>query len=425
MLPLEFYSRSDVRREIFEFSKQRWVALQNPKAFVRYDLSKSPLRFEKEEDVVKFVKLYQARSIYSTAAKYSDFTSMKIISYTPFFDIDTVIDKWEYAVKAAEVIVSFLEKEGVSKSVYLLWSGEGIHVRINENALPKSEDVVILSHAIVKYVLSRVKDEISKLSEQSGGVLKIDDLIDDKRVFTVPLSFHKRLDLVAVCFTPNDLTSFSPDWANPLRYKHQRVWDKYEEGEAEDLAIKALSEYKSPSHLSIKAEEKESEGRIGRFQAMGILQAARYYVLYGDIDKAKSFGINRAIFYAWAKYYGRGYKARTGKLEIPKDVKESDRELKNVAGEQVYVDKESGYFIIGDKPQTPEDYDKEIKNKIELVIPYEEAWKASIDYVSSFSRDVLLNQRKFYELVYLPVRDDFVNKVVKRKKSGLDAFFSS
>jgi len=43
----------------------------------------------------------------------------------------------------------------------------------------------------------------------------------------------------------------------------------------------------------------EEKPRIGRFQVMGLLQAARYYVLYGDLEKAKSFGINRAIFYAW------------------------------------------------------------------------------------------------------------------------------
>lgn len=29
---------------------------------------------------------------------------------------------------------------------------------------------------------------------------------------------------------------------------------------------------------------------------MGLLQAARYYLLTGDLEKAKSFGLNRAIF---------------------------------------------------------------------------------------------------------------------------------
>ncbi|MCD6195448.1 MAG: hypothetical protein J7J82_01515, partial [Staphylothermus sp.] len=37
---------------------------------------------------------------------------------------------------------------------------------------------------------------------------------------------------------------------------------------------------------------------------MALLQAARHYIFHKDLDKAKSFGLNRAIFYAWAKYYG-------------------------------------------------------------------------------------------------------------------------
>jgi len=37
---------------------------------------------------------------------------------------------------------------------------------------------------------------------------------------------------------------------------------------------------------------------------MALLQAARYYLLTGDLEKAYSFGLNRAIFYAWAKRRG-------------------------------------------------------------------------------------------------------------------------
>jgi len=48
---------------------------------------------------------------------------------------------------------------------------------------------------------------------------------------------------------------------------------------------------------------------LGRFQVMALLQAARYYKLHGDLEKAKSWGLNRAIFYAWAKHYGSRYRA--------------------------------------------------------------------------------------------------------------------
>ncbi|ACP54466.1 hypothetical protein [Saccharolobus islandicus] len=311
------------------------------------------------------MKKSNAKTIYATSAKYSQITlehieQNRIESYTPFFKIDTKIDKWEKAIKAVEVIVSQLEKEGVEKSVYLLWSGKGIHVRINENAIPKDFGPLTAAHAIVQYVLREVRDEIIKI-----GDVKVDELIDPKRVFTVPLSPHKELDYVTVCFSPDKLSKFSLDWANPDSFIHEeRVYERYEKDEAKELIERALMEYK-PSHEGVKPKKEETaEGKIVRFQVMDILEAARYYVLYGDLDKAKSFGLNRAIFYAWAKYYGREYVPKGSKTGILPEIKKSEDKISTeVTGESVYQDVKTGYYIIGDKPQIPEDYDKEIKNK--------------------------------------------------------------
>jgi len=40
---------------------------------------------------------------------------------------------------------------------------------------------------------------------------------------------------------------------------------------------------------------------VGRFQVIATLQAARAFVLGFPIESAKSWGLNRAIFYAAAK----------------------------------------------------------------------------------------------------------------------------
>lgn len=47
--------------------------------------------------------------------------------------------------------------------------------------------------------------------------------------------------------------------------------------------------------------------KIGRFQVMATLQAARAYALGLSLEEAKSFGLNRAIFYAAAK---KGFKEK-------------------------------------------------------------------------------------------------------------------
>ena len=56
--------------------------------------------------------------------------------------------------------------------------------------------------------------------------------------------------------------------------------------------------------MSSDVEKRLKALDIGRFQVMALLQTARYYRLHGDLMRAKSFGLNRAVFYAWAKHYG-------------------------------------------------------------------------------------------------------------------------
>ena len=167
--------------------------------------------------------------------------------------------------------------------------------------------------------------------------------------------------------------------------------------------------------------------KLGRFQVMALLQAARFYVLTGDLKKAYSFGLNRAIFYAWAKYYGRfaPRKRAIKKGEEVVTVKEGDKYMAYVGNEGAFITK-NGWFIIGDKEQRPEDYEREIIAKINSVVPYEEAWKVAVEYVKQFSKSVLLDQQKFYERVYKPVRDSFLElmeRYKKAKKSTLEEFF--
>ncbi|MFB6489996.1 MAG: hypothetical protein TU35_001910 [Thermoproteus sp. AZ2] len=419
-----YYEQDLVKREIYQFSRGRWLAVYG-KAFSRYDKAGRPLRLNGPEDVPRLAKALEARTFYATAALYrrvesqEDVEDSKIVGYTPFFDIDTKIDKWEFAVEAAEAIISALEKEGVYKSVYALWSGEGIHVRINERALPPGEPVKT-AQAVVRYVLSKTRGELEELARRSGGALKVEDLIDPKRVFTAPLSLHRELDYAAVCIPLNELRSFSPDWARPTSLKHDAgCYARYEPGEAEALAKKALAEY-APARATVAAERAPApKAEIPRFQVMALLQAARYYVLYGDLDKAKSFGLNRAIFYAWAKHYGGGRAgARGSAVATATGEAGGGKKFVEVAGERVQIDEETGLFAMGGKPQRPADYDREVVWKIDSIYPYQRVWEAAVDYVSSFPREVLESQSRFYRRVYEPVRDSFLRDVVLgRRKS--------
>ncbi len=161
---------------------------------------------------------------------------------------------------------------------------------------------------------------------------------------------------------------------------------------------------------------------VGRFQVMALLQAARYYVLEKDLDKAKSFGLNRAIFYAWAKHYGPRYPRYNVTLEqlLRKAARRKPGEkcpegMVEVLGECVQVSRR-GWFMIGGQEQTPRDFDREVKYKVSKLIDWDRAWKAALEYVSLFPEWVLRDPQRFYKLVYEPVRDTFFAKLLRGEK---------
>lgn len=152
-----------------------------------------------------------------------------------------------------------------------------------------------------------------------------------------------------------------------------------------------------------------SGSNIGRFQVMALLQAARFYLITNDLEMSKSFGLNRAVFYAWAKHRVGRLAPKRARVEVSKPLERSkvrEGELVFLGDEGAYVS-EKGWFKIGDRDQTPQEYDMTIARRIEQVMPYEEAWKTALEYLKGFDKNVLLSQRQFYELVYKPVRDSF------------------
>lgn len=160
-----------------------------------------------------------------------------------------------------------------------------------------------------------------------------------------------------------------------------------------------------------------SGSSIGRFQVMALLQTARFYIITKDLEMSKSFGLNRAIFYAWAKHRAGRLTPRRARVEVSKPLertKSREGELVFLGDEGAYVS-DRGWFKIGDKDQTPQEYDMTVARRIEYVMPYEEAWNAALKYLSRFDKSVLLSQKHFYELVYKPVRDSFPELTSERR----------
>jgi hypothetical protein len=453
---IEHYSKPLVIKEISDYCQRRWVAIEcipqgEGRFFLRYwRRDGPPLSISRSEDIDRVLHRFgklKPRTLYGSVNVYSRLETVEdteeesnIVYASPIWDIDGHVERWRETMLVAGVIARRLETEGVSKSVFVNWSGRGAHVHVHEKAFSKDllskHNPLDVAYSVVEYVCRLIKQDVAKVSSKLGEqdlAPKVENTVDLKRVFTAPLSLHRELDLCAVCLKPDQLEDFDIDWAKPQVLKHNVDWREHAEGEGDQLAEKALREVgtywaalqprskpmkeRRPVRATLETRAPK-KGRIGRFQVMALLQAARHFILMGDEEKAKSFGLNRAIFYAWAKR--RGVAGPRPRRTIPsgEEVAKERREGKTlvyVGNEGAYTSEE-GWYIIGEESQLPQDYDRQIVSKIDPVLPYGRAWNSALEYLRDFPRSDLLDHSKFFSEVYRPVRDGFLEEVVERKR---------
>lgn len=157
---------------------------------------------------------------------------------------------------------------------------------------------------------------------------------------------------------------------------------------------------------------------VGRFQVMAVLQAARAYILGLPLDTAKSFGLNRAIFYAAAK---KGFISKKafipGEKVAPPPVPEEDRKafeesfgVYHLGDEMAYRVEKDGrmLFVMGSEIQSPEDFERQVERRFGR--HFESAWNEACQILEKMDKGVLLSQRYFYEFAYKPRRDELAKK---------------
>jgi len=169
---------------------------------------------------------------------------------------------------------------------------------------------------------------------------------------------------------------------------------------------------------------------VGRFQVMATLQAARAYVLGMSIASAKSFGLQRAIFYAAAK---RGFKGK-GAAKPPKqftfkEKKLTDTEIKKIQKSftMTTIGDEAAYsieidgkrlFVIGNEIKTAKDFEHQIERRFGK--NFRLAWKEAVKICKDYDKGVLLSQRYFYETIYKPRRDELAKKWTEESSPGVE-----
>jgi len=151
---------------------------------------------------------------------------------------------------------------------------------------------------------------------------------------------------------------------------------------------------------------------IGRFQVMAILQAARAYKLGLELHSAKSWGLNRAIFYAAAKRGFKGQKpAKRSRSAIKEHPITETPEAYHLGSEMAFkAPQEDGllYFTIGEQVQTEAEFTRQIESRFQG--SFDQAWDEALDYIRTFDESTLLSQSGFFNSVYKPKRDELATK---------------
>lgn len=255
------YSRLEVQKEISKFAISRWVGIHCEKIdekgrniLIRYNKKKEPLKISNPEKILKIIsdfEKYRPRTFYASINVYKKLNLIEdtlnrdnIIACTPTWDIDNDLSKWPATIAIIEEIISFLSNHKIEKSIYIKWSGNGCHIHLHEESislnLRKKINPLDLAYSIVEYVNNKLYEKFLKIKNNfKAENLIIENKIDPQRLYTCPLSIHRKQYLTCVCIDKNDLHNFTPEWVKINDFKHFYNWNNFLPNEADEFALKA------------------------------------------------------------------------------------------------------------------------------------------------------------------------------------------
>ncbi|MDD3710627.1 MAG: hypothetical protein WCY97_08855 [Methanothrix sp.] len=219
-------------------------------------------------------------------------TRGNLMAYTLFADIDAVADpadntsrskifhegRKEAIEAAAQYLVDHLKEHGVSKSVHVAFSGQGIYVMIH-HSLSRAQAGTTPDYRDSDYkawllafnaLLADVERRFFEDHPEHRGRVKIDKLNNQKRKVKCVLSVHKTLDFAVVPLDPDKIEIDFEAAQLPLSdevLERARVW--YQD-QGDDDERHALVELIRPYAKKVKGEigARSDSGRIPRSEVL-------------------------------------------------------------------------------------------------------------------------------------------------------------
>lgn len=271
-----YYSRLEIQRVIFEFSKNREIC---PRYFEGF--GKRPDSFQYLGDIFSLVKkgatsFNCSEELWEDPLKLSTDLNEKQIKelrqgWDLLFDVDSkYID---YSKISAELIIEVLRFHGI-KNVGVKFSGsKGFHIIVPWKAFPKEINGVNTSdmfpewpRIILKYINEQIKEQLVKrisglfYSNQYVKDFKASEqvmpdmiLVSPRHLFRMPYSLHEKTALASIVIPSEKIKDFELKDANPLKIEIRNFMPDSREGEARELLVQALDWHKE----NFKEEEQK------------------------------------------------------------------------------------------------------------------------------------------------------------------------
>ncbi|HPD81625.1 MAG TPA: hypothetical protein PK357_00825 [Candidatus Pacearchaeota archaeon] len=311
-----YYSRPEIQKIIFEFSKNREIC---PRYFEGF--GKRPDTFEYPGDIFELVKK-GATSFHCSEEFWKD--PLKIQTGMNEKQLNELRCGWDFLIDIdskyidyskimAIEILKVLKFHGV-KNVGIKFSGsKGFHLIIPWKAFPKEINGVKTSdkfpewpRILIKYLIEQTKNKlIEKISELERPNKYIKDysapkevvpdlvLVSPRHLFRMPYSLHEKTSLASVVLKPEEIETFDMKNANPIKLSEKNILSFFpnsKEEEASELLIQALDWYKETN------KDEKREERVFSQIKLTNLSDAHFPPCIKNILKGLSDGKKRALF---------------------------------------------------------------------------------------------------------------------------------
>src|SRR3989344_2672722 len=283
-----YYSRPEIQKAIFEFSKNRETV---PRYFEGFGRRPDSLQYP--GDILELVKkgatsLHCSQELWADPLKITtDMSESQINNLRAGWNLLIDIDSKyiDYSKIMAEIIISFLKFNGV-RNLGLKFSGsKGFHIIIPWKSFPKQVNEQETKNMfpewpriITRYIINKTKDQpIEKISALERPNKYVKDyqapkevmpdlvLVSPRHLFRAPYSLHEKTALVSVVINESDLENFQLKDADPLKLSKENIKNflpDSKEGEASELLMQALDWYRESNTGQEKQEKTNTEYKI-------------------------------------------------------------------------------------------------------------------------------------------------------------------